>query len=313
MLPRVFALILSAALLLVHLGATAAPLITATELSEKKHQLPNLRVIDIRPLDDYRAGHIPGAVSAPYPLWRGPAENPGQLLDTSELTQLVQSLGLDNSTHIVITSSGADASDFGASARVYWTLKYLGFNKLSILNGGMRVWEQAVLDLDQHTPEITPSNYRASLNPSILATQEHIAANLDNGQTLLVDARPQNFFLGNTKAPAAYKPGTIKNAVNFTHDRWFDPQTALFVSPEQAQEIAKDLLANPSKETISFCNTGHWAATDWFALSEVVGLPNVKLYPASMTEWSQAALPMENVPSRGRQIINQLKRLISSF
>src|SRR3546814_1433185 len=44
----------------------------------------------------------------------------------------------------------------------------------------------------------------------------------------------------------------------------------------------------------------HWAATDWFALSEVVGQKNVRLYPASLAEWSQnAKLPMENVPGRG--------------
>ena len=38
---------------------------------------------------------------------------------------------------------------------------------------------------------------------------------------------------------------------------------------------------------VSFCNTGHWASTNWFALSEIAGIPNVKLYPESMVGWSK--------------------------
>ena len=71
----------------------------------------------------------------------------------------------------------------------------------------------------------------------------------------------------------------------------------------QARQIAASSPIDPAKETVSFCNTGHWAATNWFALSEVLGQKNVKLYPGSMTEWSQdATLPMANVPGRFTQL-----------
>src|SRR5699024_5123699 len=133
---------------------------------------------------------------------------------------------------------------------------------------------------------------------------------LDDETAVLVDARPQNFYLGNAKAPVAKKPGTIKSAINFSHDQWFESGSGLFISACKARTGAMDLFAQPGESARSFCNTGPSAANDWFALSEVVGLPNVKLYPESMTEWSQSALPMDNVPSRGRQIINQLKNLL---
>ena len=87
---------------------------------------PQVRVIDIRDPKSYAANHIPGAVNAPYGTWRGPANNPGELPELPKLTALVQSLGLTPATHAVVVSSGADATDFGASARVYWTLKVLG-------------------------------------------------------------------------------------------------------------------------------------------------------------------------------------------
>jgi thiosulfate/3-mercaptopyruvate sulfurtransferase len=68
-------------------------------------------------------------------------------------------------------------------------------------------------------------------------------------------------------------------------------------------------VANPAQETVAFCNTGHWAATDWFALSEVLGQKNVKMYPGSMVSWSQdpRALPMTNVPGRAKQLLIDAK------
>jgi hypothetical protein len=59
--------------------------------------------------------------------------------------------------------------------------------------------------------------------------------------------------------------------------------------------------------TVSFCNTGHWAATNWFVLSEVLGERNVKLYPESMVDWSASGLPMDNVPGRMKQLLMELK------
>ena len=97
--------------------------------------------------------------------------------------------------------------------------------------------------------------------------------------------------------------------MNLEHDKWFVPGTATFVSTEEAKKIAAVAPLDPQHETVSFCNTGHWAATDWFALSEVVGQKNVKLYPGSMVDWTQAAnsLPMENVPGRATQLLIDAK------
>lgn len=297
------------------LGASSAawgaqPLLTPSELDAIRQQ-PAVRVIDIRPPDAYAAGHIPGAVSAPYGQWRGPADNPGELPPISHLTEVVRNLGVDAATHAVVVSSGADATDFGASARVYWTLKYLGLKELSILNGGLKAWADAGLPQDQVTPVVAQSTFEARLDESLIATKEQIAAQVGNPKVQLVDARPLDFYLGKVKAPTAQIPGTIKGAVNLENGKWFKPGTSIFVSADEARQIAAQSLPDPVDETISFCNTGHWAATDWFALSEVVGQQNVRLYPASMAEWSHdAALPMDNVPGRGSQILDKLKGLL---
>lgn len=288
--------------------AGVSPIVAPQEL-EQLRSAPDVRVIDIRPEDAYAKNHIPGAVSAPYASWRGPADNPGKLPELTKLAKLVQQLGLDENTHAVVVSTGENTTDFGAAARVYWTLKYLGLERLSVLNGGMQSWAGAALPQDQGRPQVAASAYEPVLNQDILATRNDILAQLDNPGARLVDARPTAFFLGETKAPTASTPGTIRNAVNIEHSVWFRPDSNEIVSASEAREIAAQRFPELADDTIAFCNTGHWAATDWFALSELAGLPNVRMYPESLADWTNTAnaLPMDNTPGRGAQLLDKLK------
>ena len=252
------------------------PLLAPQELQSRLADA-NVRVIDIRDPKSYAAGHIPGAVSAPYGQWRGPASSPGEMPALPKLTALVQSLGLTPATHAVVVSSGADATDFGASARVYWTLKVLGVKELSVLNGGVKAWADAKLEQNNEAVKIASSSFQPQLDGSLIA--------------------------------AAKVAGTLPDAVNLQHDKWFAPGSATFVGAEQAKQIAAASQVDPAKETVSFCNTGHWAATNWFAMSEVLGQKKVKLYPGSMAAWSQDpnGLPIANAPNRAEQLLMDAK------
>ncbi|MEO8544471.1 MAG: sulfurtransferase [Burkholderiaceae bacterium] len=299
---------LLAGLALVAHAHAAQPLLSPAELQSRLAD-PQVRVIDIRDAKSYEANHIPGAVNAPYGQWRGPASNPGELPALPKLTQLVQRLGLGPASHAVVVSSGADATDFGASARVYWTLKVLGLKELSILNGGLKGWTQASQALSKDVVSVVASSFQPSLDASLIATKEEVEQHVKAGDAVLIDARPENFFNGQTRAPTAKVPGTLPGAVNFRHDKWFAAGSSTFVPTEQARLIAASSPIDPAKETVSFCNTGHWAATNWFAMSEVLGQKNVKLYAGSMTDWSQDpnGLPMANVPSRVAQLMIDAK------
>lgn len=293
----VFALSLAAA----GLSFAAQPLLTPAELKPLLGN-PSVRVIDIRDPKSYAGQHIPGAVNAPYGKWRGPATNPGELPELPKLTALVQSLGLTPATHAVVVSSGADSTDFGASARVYWTLKVLGLKELSILNGGVKGWAQAGLPQDNAAVTVAASTYAPQLDASLIASREQVAQKAANDSAVLVDARPADFFLGETRHQAAKLPGTLEGAVNVEHSRFFNGNSAVFV-PEKARQASSSIDA--TKEAVAFCNTGHWAATGWFAMSEIAGHKNVKLYPGSMVDWTQDAkgLPMSNVPGRAKQLL----------
>lgn len=296
-------------------AATYQPLLEAAELRAALNAQTQLQIIDIRSPEDYAAGHITGALSAPYGLWRGPANNPGQLSDNAYFESLLRQLGLTDQQPIVVYSSGIDETDFGATARVYWTLKYLGLTDLSILNGGLEQWQNAQQALVTDTTQVQASQLKVQSNPKLVIFKDELLEKItqqDNTYQLL-DARPALFFQGQVKAPTASTGGTIATAQNTPFGQWFNKNDTRIRPVEQIKQLVRSQGLDQAQETVSFCNTGHWAATNWFVLSELAGLQDVRLYPASLAEWTQAqvSLPMDNTPSRFEQLQAQFSKLVN--
>lgn len=294
--------------------AQIKPLIESRELLPLLEQAQT-QTIDIRAPEAYAAGHIPNAISAPYGRWRGPANSPGQLADTATFAALVQELGLNYDQQLVVYSTGEDETDFGASARVYWTLKYLGFSQISVLNGGYKYWQalqEHPISQTKHTPQT--SQVKIKLQPQLAILKDEMLDRISqqSGNFQLLDSRPPAFFNGQVKAPMATTPGTIAGAQNAPFQQWFNAGDTRIRSVDEIKKLVQQQGLDQAQETLSFCNTGHWAATNWFVLSELAQLPNVRLYPASMAEWTQSktALPMDNAPTRLDQITAKLQQLV---
>lgn len=298
-------------LLLCSLTARAATPMLEVEQAAELLAENNIQALDIRSAEDYAVGHIPKAISAPYELWRGPEHNPGQLLSAEAFEQLVQELGLSREQPVLVYATGEDETDFGAAARVYWTLKYLGFEQLSLLNGGYKYWQQSQSSqLQAH--QLPASSTRIELRPQLaIQTDELLEKIATAGAYQLLDARPATFYNGTLKAPTASVGGTIAGANNLPFQQWFIEGETRVRPAEAIRQLVAQQQLDQAPETLSFCNTGHWAATNWFVLSELAGLDNVRLYPASLGEWTQHAnaLPMDNTPSRWQQILNKFSQL----
>jgi thiosulfate/3-mercaptopyruvate sulfurtransferase len=154
---------------------------------------------------------------------------------------------------------------------------------------------------------VAPSTYSPQLDTSLIATREEVEQDVNKHSAVLVDARPKAFFEGETRAPAAKVPGTLQGAVNVSYSNFFNGESNGVLQADKAR--AAFSVIDPKKETVAFCNTGHWAATDWFVMSELLGQKNVKLYPGSMVDWTQdpRALPVANMPGRGKQLLIDAK------
>ena len=278
-------------------ASASTPLLKPAELKALLGQA-ELRVLDIRAAKDYATGHIPGAINTPYAAWRGPQDNPGALPAESHLTELLRKAGIDANSRVVVVHAGTDHTDFGAAARVYWTLKAGGLSRLSVLDGGNQDWQEAGGALETAAPSPTPSQFSYHYDRAMIVSTQELGTAIHAGKTpVLLDARPTSFFKGEQRAEASARYGTLPGAQSLDNARFFnaDRQT-LKPAGELLELVQQSGLARTP--TVSFCNTGHWAATNWFVLSEIAGNKDVRLYPESVVEWSKTDLPMDNQPSR---------------
>ena len=280
----------------------AQPLLTPAQL-QPLLAAGALRVVDVREAPAYALQNLPGAVSAPYGLWRGPDDNPGMVPALPALTALVRQLGLGPQTHAVIVYTGTDSTDFGSAARVYWTLKSLGVQDLSILNGGLSAWKAAGLPVSDQPVTVAASNWQPTFSDQWLTTRDELASQIGSDQLTLIDARPAQYFDGRKTHESARARGTLPGARNVDSDFFFEPGSSALMGKADLQSEAASIEGAAGVgggNTVSFCNTGHWASTDWFVLSEVLGQPNVRLYPGSIVDWTQAPQALPMVGARGR-------------
>jgi len=287
---------LAAALALVFALASPAmagqPLVSPQWLNVHLHD-NNLVVIDVRSAIDgggekaYLEAHIPSSVHSDYdkPGWRVTVNNvPFQLPSVLEIQNLIGDLGIDEKTHVVVVPAGVNFTDFGSAARVYWTLKVAGVPDVSILDGGVAAWKAAGLPTESGPgPTPTPKTVDAEGDKSSLADLADVAKVQQSGGATLIDARPAAFFSGKERAPKVQAYGHIPGAIDVDSASFYDDKANRLKPHAELAAIASRIPAGP---VVTYCNTGHWSATDWFVLHELLGRENVKLYDGSMVEWS---------------------------
>ena len=269
-----------------------SPLLEPAGLAGLLEAEDNIRIVHVS--GDFEAGHIPGAAFSAYSAWRGGPANPGALLDPETYATEAARLGIDTDTPVVIVHSGANPSDMGTAARVYWTLKSLGVQDLALLNGGFAAWAEADLPVSTTPGTIEQSDFTGNWHEDWYISTAEVADLVDSGEARLIDSRPQGFFEGIAWSIA--RPGTVRGAENVEFADFFDGNR--MVNPDRAREIAFANGLEDAPITVSFCNTGHWAALNWFALSELAGIENTRLYAESMAEYAQSGYALDNEPGR---------------
>jgi len=307
------------ALVIAPMVAFASPLVSPAWLSENLDD-NKLVIIDLRNKIDegsyetFLEGHIPGAIHSDYLKdgWRvGRDGVVGLLPEAEQFQSLARRLGVSDNSHVVVVPAGVSSTDFGSAARAYWTFKVFGHNNVSILDGGFASWRDfapAKIETGAFVaPE--PGNFVARFNPEFYIGTSDVAAFAANpGQALLVDGRTNEQFYAGGKHPKAAKAGRIPSAVLMDQDKAYSPEGNRLKSRDELAEIYRNL---GDKTIVSYCNTGHWAATNWFVMSEILGQKNVKLYDGSMVEWTaNTDLPLD---TSGKSNMQKIKDMFSGL
>lgn len=252
--------------------ANAAALVDAAWVEDHRTD-PSVVVVGFMPLDEFERAHIPGSAQIDYPELEVIDTSDASIADwRDEVGRLLGDLGITPDSTVVAYDEGTLFA-----ARLWWILRYLGHENVTVLNGGMPAWRELGIEpaAGAAGPVATPVPYSGDPQPDRLAQMQEVESILDDSAVAIVDAR----------TPQEYVDGHIPGAVNLNY-----PLNAL-PDPPKLWKPADELLAmyeeigvTPDLYVIPYCSTGVRSAVTAFTL-HLIGYEDVALYTGSWLEW----------------------------
>jgi thiosulfate/3-mercaptopyruvate sulfurtransferase len=262
-------------------------LVTPAELMTRLAGSTRPLLLDLRPAEQFAAGHLSGAVH--LDLWGF------SLIDTDPaplrafLWMVEHVLALRGVTAEQPVVLYGDHSDLRA-ARVFWFLEFFGHPDVRVLDGGARAWLAEGLPLS--TQAVTPaaSSWTGLRRSETLATWRDVSERLRAPDVAVLDTRTDEEYFG-TNVRAA-RGGAVPGAI---HVEWTDNLTpdGRFKPPDELRRMYESAGITPDREVITYCQGGYRAAHSYLAL-RLVGYPRVRNYLGSWKEWGDRTdLPIE--------------------
>lgn len=227
----------------------------------------------------YKESHISGAVyfHLEQDLSGKIQEHGGRhpLPNMDDFQQTLEKSGITNKTTVVVYDDG----DSAFATRCWWLLKYVGHERVYILNGGYKEWIQANYPISPDVPMYEEAVYRINVQRDMLATVKDIQKAIEKRDHCIIDSRDEERYLG-IEEPIDKKAGHIPTAANYL---WSDTfyNGRIRTSSEQEKRFKG---IEKSKPIIVYCGSGITATPNYIALKEA-GYSNVKLYAGSFSDW----------------------------
>ncbi len=228
----------------------------------------------------YATEHIPGAVyfdlnhdlSSPVQAHGGRHPLP----DIDTLSHRLGLAGISAATHVI----AYDDSCYAFAARLWWLLRYLGHDRVSVLEGGWSGWKQAALPVTSEPSSPVPTEFSHQVRSHWCVDIDQVKALKEQPRVVLVDSREGDRYRGE-REPIDPVAGHIPGAVNYFWKEIVD-ETGTLLSPE-AQAKRWEAIAN-TDTILVYCGSGVTACVNLLAL-ELAGISTGKLYTGSWSDW----------------------------
>lgn len=231
----------------------------------------------------YREGHIPGGVYVHLDRdlsgektghnGRHPLPSPDAFAST------LGRLGI--STDLQVVAYDQDSGMY--AGRLWWMLRWLGHDRVAVLNGGFAKWTREGRPTTVGVETRTPRTFVARPRPEMVVTAADIAQRSRRDWTLL-DARAPERFRGEVET-IDNAAGHIPGARNHFFQWNVDEQGVFRSAADLTASFQKGLGDALPSRTICYCGSGVTACQNLLAL-EHAGLPGARLYAGSWSEWS---------------------------
>ena len=240
---------------------------------------------DRDPHAEYLAAHIPGAAFFDIDaIADRTVDLPHMLPTPEEFAEAAGRLGLRRDGVIV----AYDTFGVRAAARVWWTLKVMGFENVFVLDGGLRAWlaEGRPVEAGEVIP--TTTKVTPAFHPELVRSLSDVRGLVDSGAAQIVDARGGPRFRAEAPEPrVGLRSGHMPGARNLPFDNLLEPDGCMKPLPavRSAFEAAGVNLARP---IVTTCGSGITASVLALALARL-GRDDVAVYDGSWTEWGGLA------------------------
>ena len=239
-------------------------------------------VLDARPRDAYDAGHVPGAAHVPHGEWEK-AFHADEGRDVAAWAERIAALGVMSSKPVVVYDDNLSKD----AARIWWILRYFGVKQVRLLNGGWNGWADAGLPVSTDSPEIAPSDFRPAPRPSLLQGTADVLGAVKGGSGVqVVDARSEAEHCGDDPLKNA-RAGAIPGARHLEWSDLLDKETARFKPAEDLQRLFAEAGIDPTRPTVTHCQSGGRASVMAFGL-ELMGGDRVSNYYRGWSEWGNS-------------------------
>ena len=239
----------------------------------------NLIIVDLCSDALYRQKHVPSAVHLqPGVLMAGTAPYPGKLPTIEQLTNIIQYLGIDAGSHVVIY----DDEGGGWAGRFAWTLDLLGYQNWSYLNGGIVAWIREGFATESQANQATASNTSVSVaNPTVWVSTDDIISQLGNSDFAVWDARSPGEYSGNMVRSA--RGGHIPGAINIEWTELMDRQRNLRIR-EDAETLLSNAGLGRDKAIATHCQSHHRSGFTYM-VARILDYKHISAYDGSWAEW----------------------------
>ena len=278
------------------------PSLVSTEWLASRLGAPGLRVVDGSwylpgngrdAAAEYIAGHIPGAVFFDLDASSDRSSPLPHMLPTAEaFAERMASLGLRDSDQLVVyDGSGVNLS----AARVWWTFRTFGHQRVAVLDGGIGKWRREGRPLEPGPVHLPPGHVTARLNSASVRDLAAVRANISQRTEQLVDVRPAGRFNGDEPEP---RPGIRGGHVPGSKNLPFNELVAAdgtMLPPADLRRRIEAAGVDLYQPIVATCGSGTSACALVLAL-DVLGRP-AGVYDGAWTEWGgRSDTPVETGP-----------------